>query len=138
MKIEIKRLHKNAKATKAHDADAGVDLTATTCEPGQHFVEYGTGVAVNIPKGYVGLLFARSSISKTDMMLANSVGVIDSGYQGEVKVRMRRLYGKQDSYKIGDRICQLVIVPLVDYQFIEVDEFEQTDRGAGAFGSSGK
>jgi dUTP pyrophosphatase len=94
MKIKIKKLHSDAVIPSyATSGDAGMDLTAVTAQIDKSglFIEYGTGIAVEIPRGYVGLLFPRSSLSKTSLVLANHVGVVDSGYRGEVKFRFKEL-----------------------------------------------
>lgn len=158
MKIKYKKLSENAVLPKhANDGDAGVDLVATsktigTSEDGKpvyHYIEYGTSLAVEIPNGYVGLLFPRSSVSKTGLHLANSVGVIDSSYRGEIKVRFKldavsSLTVKEDPlaspalYDIGDRVAQLVIIPYVKQTPVETDSLSDTERGEGGFGSTGK
>jgi dUTP pyrophosphatase len=94
MKVKIKKLHKDAEIPSyAMHGDAGLDLVAVsvTIDPTGTYIEYGTGLAVEIPEGYVGLLFPRSSLSKTKLILANHVGVIDSGYRGEIKFRFKDL-----------------------------------------------
>ncbi len=116
---------------------AGFDLAAVTksYDTPTNCVIYGTGLAVEIPKGYVGLLFPRSSVYKTSHALANSVGVIDSDYRGEVKAVFR--VGKVgSSYKEGDRVCQLVIVPCPVFEAQEVEQLSDTVRGEGGFGST--
>lgn len=139
MQVKIKRLSKDAvMPTKAHTSDAGFDLVATSKEEFLTYIEYGTSIAFAIPEGYVGYLFPRSSISKTDLVLANSVGVIDSGYLGEVKLRFKKQrQSAGPKYKIGDRIGQLIIMPIPAVTFLEVDELGSSERGDGGFGSSG-
>lgn len=140
MNIEVKFLSDRAEVSKAHPSDAGLDLACTSVESYSGFIEYGTGVAISIPSGYVGLLFPRSSVSNKSLSMANSVGVIDSGYRGELKVRMRRLAGdKFSGYSVGDKVAQLVIMPLARYNIIGVEEFSSLEsaRGAGGFGSTG-
>ena len=139
MKIKIKKLSHNAKIPKyAKMGDACMDLYAASYEIdkcGNH--TYDTGIAIEIPEGYVGLIFPRSSISKTyDMSLRNSVGVIDSGYRGEIKVRMS-VPALGESYGIGEKIAQLIIMETPMLKVIEVDELDESERGAGGFGSSG-
>lgn len=151
MKVKIKKLHANSIIpTYAKNGDAGMDLTAVNKYP-DHFgnIVYDTGLAFEIPEGYVGLLFPRSSNTKKDLILGNSVGVIDSGYRGEVvfkfKENYRHTYNNNDeiimrdieSYDIGDRIGQIIIIPYPKIEFIEVDELEDSERGDGGFGSSG-
>lgn len=143
--VKVKKLHPNAVVPKyAKDGDAGMDLVATNIISNTTFdVTYGTGIAMEIPKGYVGLVFPRSSIRKTDLSLTNCVGVIDSGYRGEIQATFKKIFGKNDvrldelDYKVGDRIAQIMIIPYPSVTFIEVDELSQTDRGEGGFGSTG-
>lgn len=119
--------------------DAGMDLTATSKIDNTTFqCTYGTGISVEIPEGYVGLVFPRSSIRNTELILSNSVGVIDSGYRGEIQATFIKTNGLESwDYKIGDRIAQLIIIPYPQIEFEEVEELSQTDRGTGGFGSSG-
>jgi dUTP pyrophosphatase len=140
MNVKFKKLTKHASTpTYSKEGDAGLDLVAvdTYHDRDYSFVEYGTGLAVEIPEGYVGLLFPRSSISKTDFSLANSVGIIDSNYRGEVKMRFRTRPYNGMEYDIGDRIGQLVIMPYPKIDLVEVTELSDSNRGAGGFGSSG-
>lgn len=148
MKIKIKKLHPDAVTPKyAKIGDAAVDLVAISTNHQNWFYEYGTGISIEIPEGYVGLIYPRSSISKKDLSLCNSVGVIDSGYRGEIKFRFQltqsgatkvQLAREVDIYKIGDRIGQLMIVPYPQVEFEEVAELSDTSRGRGGFGSSGE
>lgn len=140
MEVRIKKLTENAKMpTKVHATDAGYDLYAASTSVDKNYnVVYGTGVAVEIPTGYVGLVFPRSSIASKDIMLSNSVGVIDSGYRGEVMAKFKRVTGEFDSYQVGDRIAQLIIIPYPEVTFVEVDELSDSDRGEGGYGSTGK
>lgn len=140
MKLKFKLLDKRAKAPSVPRlGDAGIDFVAIDLEKHENYIEYYTGIAVEIPEGYVGLLFPRSSISKTNQTLANSVGVVDSSYRGEVRVRMR-----QDSslspklYNVGDKVCQLVIMPYTHVTELVEGELTETERGEGGFGSTGK
>lgn len=139
--MKIKVLDKNCIPQKAHTTDAGYDLRASKeVSVFPHDTEFvPTGVCVDIPEGYVGLLFPRSSISKTPLRMANSVGVIDSGFTGEIKVP---LYNTSE-VEIRDieqynKIAQLVIVPCMNFELEQVDELEDTERGEGGFGSTGK
>lgn len=139
MKIKFKKLSKISKIPSfANEGDAGMDLIATTVKHSSNFYEYGTGLAMEIPKGYVGLLFPRSSISNTDHYLRNSVGVIDSGYRGEIKVRMSVPDLGKKEYEIGDKIAQLVILKLPSIDIEEVKILDVSSRGDKCFGSSGK
>ncbi len=137
MRIRIKKVHENAVVPKyAHFGDAGVDLVAVRHWEDDHGNTcYGTGLAMEIPVHYVGLLFPRSSVSKTNLRLCNSVGVIDSGYRGEIIVKFDKNGAK--GYKVGDRVAQLVLVPIPSVQFVEVINLPGSDRGTGGFGSSG-
>lgn len=142
LNVRIKLLHPSAKTpTKADAGAAAFDLYAGDPEINggtRQFVEYDTCVAMEIPQGYVGLVFPRSSISQTGMSLANSVGVIDSSYRGSIKLRF---YGGQWAsayYQIGDRIGQIMIIPIPEVTFNVVQELSETDRGQGGFGSSGR
>jgi len=140
MKVKIKKLVSNAVVPKyAKEGDAALDLTATSIEPSMDQIVYGTGLAVEIPKGHVGLLFPRSSVVKTELSLANSVGVIDSGYRGEIKFvfNLKRPHGTP-VYSVGERIGQLIILPYPNIEFEEVKELSDTERGFGGFGSTGK
>lgn len=137
MQVKIKRLNdKSILPTKAHTTDAGYDLYASSCHYEDGMLHYGTGVAVEIPVGYVGLVFPRSSIANTHLTLSNSVGVIDSGYRGEIKAKFRK--GGTRGYNVGDRIAQLIIMPYPEVTFEEVDELSDSDRGEGGYGSSGR
>jgi len=144
--VKVKKLHPTAVIPKyAKDGDAGMDLVATTIISNTTFdVTYGTGIAMEIPKGYVGLVFPRSSIRKTDLSLTNCVGVIDSGYRGEIQATFKKIFSKNDvrigemDYKVGDRIVQIIIIPYPSVTFVEVDEISESERGDGGFGSTGK
>ena len=140
MEIKIKRTQQGAMLpTKAHATDAGYDLYAASKKYDENDnVVYGTGVAVEIPKGYVGLVFPRSSIANTCLTLSNSVGVIDSGYRGEIMAKYRIGYGFGAEYQRGERIAQLIIMPYPEIEFVEVEELSDSDRGTGGYGSSGK
>jgi dUTP pyrophosphatase len=151
MDVKVKKLSENAVIPKyAKEGDAGLDLTATSVAEhvdtmgGHYYVEYGTGLAFEIPEGHVGLVFPRSSISKTALILANAVGVVDSNYRGEVKARFKLDAGvvmsskNPDVFKVGDRIAQLVILPYPTINLVESQELSETNRQDGAFGSTGK
>lgn len=147
LRVRVKRLDLNAVIPKyAKPGDAGLDLTATGIafehdKQGNTLLVYGTGLAFEIPDGHVGLLFPRSSISNTSLTLTNSVGVIDSKYRGEVKFKFSIRDTSDPSkaiYKIGDRIGQLIIIPYPAVELIEAEELSSTERGTGAYGSSGK
>ena len=140
MNIKIKKLHRNAVIPSyAKEGDAGLDLTCISEEwnDDNSMVTYDTGIAVEIPIGYVGLLFPRSSVSKTSLNLSNSVGVIDSGYRGSIMFKYRYLEEGM-VYEIGERIGQLIILPYPKIEFEVVEELSDTNRQDGGFGSSGK
>ena len=152
MVIKIKKLHPDVVIPKyAKSGDAGLDLIAFSGPYYNEYgvIEFGTGLSVEIPEGYVGLVFPRSSIYKSTGRLSNSVGVIDSGYRGEIKcnfdvapaaivsmVEKSRGY-EAEPYKKGDRVGQLIIIPYPQIEFEEVEELSETIRGTGGFGSSG-
>lgn len=162
MEVKIKKLNKDAVIPfYATEGSAGMDLTATSVHEDEYGnMVYGTGLAFEIPKGYVGLLFPRSSNAKKDLMLTNCVGVLDSDYRGEVFFKFRPMYhnvkngifsriaslftGKKtvttfnfEEYEIGDRIGQIVTLKHPKINFVEVDELSETDR-VGGYGSTGK
>lgn len=157
MKVKIKKLSENAVIPSySKNGDAGLDLVATSKEYDKDGnVVYGTDLAFEIPKGYVGLLFPRSSNAKKDLRLTNSVGVLDSGYRGEVLFKFRNdnfasmnpmlkndlingQIGFSNEYEIDDRIGQLIIIPYPTIEFEEADELSETERGTGGYGSTGE
>ena len=141
MKVRIKKLNENAVIPSyAKDGDAGMDLVATRIISNTTFdVSYGTDLAMEIPNGFVGLVFPRSSIRKYELALSNSVGVIDSGYRGELQATFKKTNGLDSlAYKVGDRIAQIMIIPYPPIEFDEVAELSDTERGDGGFGSTGK
>lgn len=141
MQIKIKKLKEEAVIPSyGTDFSAGLDLTATSLEKvdkGEYgYYEYGTGLAFEIPEGFVGLIYPRSSISKTGHILANSVAVIDSDYRGEVMFRFKTI-GDSKEYNVGDKIGQLIVMPYPKIEFKLVDELKDTKRGSGGFGHTG-
>ena len=142
MKVKIKKLHSDAVVPHyAKPGDAGLDLTAVSMKldsssAGREMVTFGIGLAVEIPEGHVGLLFPRSSVYKSGLTLTNSVGVIDSGYRGEIMMKFQ-VSSISNMYKVGDRVGQLLIVPYPQVEFEEVDELSSTERGKGGYGSTG-
>lgn len=146
MEIKIKKLHPNAIIPKyAKDGDAGLDLVAVSCKvlvdsltDEDTKVEVDSGIAIEIPKGYVGLIFPRSSIKGTGVRLTNCVGVIDSGYRGSIKAYFDIVDKSLVYYEKGDKFAQLLIIPYPQIEFEEVEELTQTERGASGYGSSGK
>ena len=141
MKIKVNRLNELAMLpTKAHATDAGFDLYATSkIYDNDGNVVYGCGLAFEIPDGYMGLVFPRSSNAKKSLLLSNSVGVIDAGYRGEVTAKFKRLYPiSQGEYAIGERFAQLIVMPIPAVEFEEAEELSESERGVGGYGSSGK
>mgnify|MGYP005840435951 CR=1 FL=1 len=142
--IKFKKLHKDATMpTRSHDTDTGYDITSC-CDPilGDSYIEYRTGIALDIPEGYHVKIYPRSSISKKNLALCNSVGVIDQGYKGEIILRfkytenfdgeeMRHIYEK------NDRIGQLVIDKTYNANFVITEEIGDSSRSDGGFGSTG-
>lgn len=159
MEVKIKKLYEDSVLpTKAHTTDAGYDLYAhsKTYDKDGNIV-YRSGVAMEIPQGYVGLVFPRSSNAKKDLILSNSVGVIDSGYRGEISFKFKKnlklhieygtmgfgdeielVKGGYKEYSVGERIGQIIIMPYPEIEFVEVDELSDSERGDGGCGSSGK
>jgi len=153
MKVKIKKISPLAQIpTYAKGGDAGMDLVATSIisdTPTQ--ITYGLGIALEIPNGFVGLVFPRSSIRKTGLQLSNSVGVIDSGYRGELQATFNKVFGGDgmydemkvkemqptEFYKVGDRVVQIMIIPYPSIEFEETDKLSDTERGDGGFGSTG-
>lgn len=145
LKVRFKKLSPAAVIPKkAHESDAGFDLVATSVElDGYGNLVYGTALAVEIPRGYVGLIFPRSSVCKKELFLTNSVGCVDSGYRGEIMAKFKYTNGgispeKGGVYGIGDRIAQLIIMPYPDVEFEEAEELSDSDRGEGGYGSTGQ
>jgi len=140
MNVKIKKLTQYTTVPSyAKDGDAGMDLVATKIISNTASdISYGTDLAMEIPKGFVGLIFPRSSIRKYDLILSNSVGVVDSGYRGEIQAVFKKTNGLDSFvYKVGERIAQIMIIPYPSINFEEVDELSDTERGDGGFGSTG-
>lgn len=138
MKLKVKKLHPDARIhTPARPGDAGYDIECVEINSfSTYFKEYDTGLAITVPENHVGLLFPRSSVSNRGLSLANSVGVLDSKFTGEIKFRFYKKDNAID-YNIGDRIGQLVIVPFVSLGIEYVDELPKSERGSGSYGSTG-
>lgn len=141
MQVKFTREHEDIPIpTYSNKGDAGLDLIAwNTIKDDVNCIWYDTGICVEIPIGYVGLIFPRSSISKYPLSLANSVGIIDSGYRGRIQVRFNRINAvrEKERYYVGDKIAQIVIIPIPYISFIEVEELSDSERGESGFGSSG-
>lgn len=150
MIVKFKRLSEDAVMPRyAHTTDAGMDLTATRCEfDNEGNIVYHTDLAVEIPEGYVGLLFPRSSVCKKEINLTNCVGVIDSAYRGEITAKFKpsTVFDEDgyahsklipNIYHSGDRIAQLIIMPYPHIEPQEAKQLSSTDRGTGGYGSTG-
>ena len=152
MKVKVKKLNEKAviPAYAHKDGDMGMDVTAISYEydPMYDRYIYHTGLAFEVPKGYGMLIFPRSSNCKTEAYLANSVGVLDSNYRGELMFVFKNrthidtvdyeIENELAPYKVGDRVGQIVIIPYPEIEFDEVDELSDTERGTGGFGSTNK
>ena len=144
MKINVKRLTDTATIpTRQHEGDAGYDLYADIQKPviiKPHTTEFiHTGIAIEIPDGYFGAIFARSGLATNEgLRPANCVGVCDSRYRGEYMVALHNDSIEARTVSPGDRIAQLVVMPYLNVEFEEVDELSNTKRGDGGFGSTGK
>jgi dUTP pyrophosphatase len=140
MKVNIKKIIEEAVIPAySRNGDAGLDLTATSFSIENDCYVYGTGIAIEIPEGYVGLIYPRSSISKYDLILANHVGVIDSNYRGELILKFKKtkdLFNK--IYIVGDRIGQLIIMAYPSIEFSICEDLSSTNRNTANFGSSGE
>jgi len=145
IKIKLKKIVSEAVIpTYSTEGDAAMDLTAVSkvVDTFGNRV-YGTGLAIEIPRGYVGLIFPRSSISKYNLGLTNCVGVIDSGYRGEIICKFKKLsenmfHNNTTDYNIGDRVAQIMIIPVPEITFIETSDLSSSERGEGGYGSTGK
>lgn len=145
MKIRIKKVKENAKLPTSGSAfAAGYDLYA--CMEAQETVlaphttvMVGTGVAAAVPEGYFGGIFARSGLAaKQSLRPANCVGVVDSDYRGELKVALHNDSDQERRIENGERIAQLVVIPYLSLEFEEVAELDETERGEGGFGHTGR
>lgn len=136
--VKIKRLRDNAVLPcYAHEGDAAMDVTAVSKEGRDNFIEYKTGLSFEVPRGHVMLVFPRGSNTKSDLILGNCVGVLDSGYRGELIIRFNIL-GDRLHYEVGDRIAQIMILPYPEVKFVESEELGGSARGEGRFGSTGR
>lgn len=147
IEVKLKKLSKKAIIPKkAFPSDACFDLVAVSVKYDQETRNYiyGTGLAMEIPEGYVGRLFPRSSNRKTECYLTNSVGVIDCHYRGEVTVSYKDASDTSipceanAPYKVGDRIAQICFDKVIPTKLVEADELSETDRGEGGYGSTGE
>jgi len=145
MNIKIKKLKENAVIpTRGSEKAAGYDLYACfegecLTIPAHSTVKVGTGLAIAVPDGYFGAIFARSGLAtKQGLRPANCVGVADSDYRGEYIVALHNDTDEDKVIAKAERIAQLVVMPFLSVEFDEVDELDETERGAGGFGSTGK
>jgi len=138
MKVLIKKLNPDAVIPSyAKEGDAGMDLTAVSVDQlDSEHLRYNFGIAIEIPVGFVGLVFPRSSCYHQRQIMSNCVGVIDSGYRGELKAVMIGTTPKR--YIAGDRVAQLVIMPYPKIEFVESESLSETSRGTNSYGSTGK
>jgi len=137
MIVKIKLLDERAKLpNRAHYSDAGMDIVAVSRKITIDYFEYGTGISIAIPPNHAGFIFPRSSISKKNLNLCNAVGVIDSNFRGEIKIRFNENHHSNtlNVYEVGDKVVQLIILPYPEISFLEVDDLDKTDRGSGGFG----
>ena len=144
MQMRVKKLNHKAKLpTYGTNQSAGADLYVcmeepVTIAPGDTAF-LSTGIAIAVPEGYAGLVFARSGLGcKRGLAPANKVGVIDSDYRGEVRVALHNHSGQSQTVEDGERIAQLVVVPVLAPELVETEELDDTERGAGGFGSTGR
>jgi len=156
MKIKYKKLSPEAKTPlRVFDVDAGFDLYSISKEETPDYIEYHTGIAFEIPVGYAGFLFPRSSVTKYDLMLKNSIGLIDATYRGEIKCRFKKIIGGEINdinilknkitidfsnakiFEAGERIAQIVFMEIPEVTLVEALELSETERGEGGYGHTG-
>jgi len=139
LEVKIKRLHKDAKLPSyAHPGDAGMDLFCledVTVMPGEHH-RFSNGFALEFPEGFVALVKDKGSISKAGLHVMG--GVFDAGFRGEYNVHLVNLSKEAYMFEKGDKVAQLVILPVARAELIETDLLSDSSRGAGQFGSTGK
>lgn len=141
VKVGIKKLVAHAQIPEyATEGSVGMDLVATDYryDYDKKVHEYGTGIALQLPVNFEAQIRPRSSISKTSLILANSVGTIDTDYTGELIVKFKEIDDRGMFYEVGDRIAQLIIVPVPKIKLVEIQELSSTERGTGGFGSTGR
>ena len=136
IEVKVKKNFEDAILPKySKEDDAAMDVFAQNMTITGKYIEYGTGLSFELPKGYVMLIFPRSSVSNKDLMLKNSVGVLDAGYRGELKLRFQK--NGEDVYNIGDKIGQIMVIERPEMILNLVDKLEDSARGNGGFGSTG-
>lgn len=138
VQLKFKKLIADAKAPfKKNQSDSCYDVFAASMSVEQNYIEYGTGIALEIPEGYEVKVFPRSSVSNTGLVLANSVGVIDETYRSELMIRFKAISPYPGPrYALGERIAQIQLVKRVPTDLVEVESIDATGRGG--FGSTGK
>lgn len=137
--VKIRKVHPDAVIPfRAHATDAGMDVIAISMEMTEDYVEYDTGLQFQLPEGYAMLIFPRSSNSKKDLLLCNSVGILDAGYTGNLKLRFKLMTEgyTEKIYNPGDKVGQIMIIPYPEINFIETEVFNETERGDEGFGST--
>lgn len=137
--VKIRKVHPDAVIPfRAYATDAGMDVIAISMEMTEDYVEYDTGLQFQLPEGYAMLIFPRSSNSKKDLLLCNSVGILDAGYTGNLKLRFKLTTEgyTEKIYNPGDKVGQIMIIPYPEINFIETEVFNETERGDGGFGST--
>jgi len=156
MEIKYKKLIPEAKSPlRIYDVDAGFDLYSISKEETPDYIEYNTGLAFEIPVGYAGFLFPRSSVTKYDLMLKNSIGLIDASYRGEIKCRFTKIIGDEIEdmivlkdrisidfsnakiFEVGERVAQIVFIKIPEVTLVEAPELSETERGEGGYGHTG-
>lgn len=148
--VKVKKLRDDATIPYyAHPTDAGMDMVATSKHEDEHGnIVYGFGLAFEIPEGYAGFLFPRSSNAEHSLILSNCVGIVDSGYRGEVKAKFRKdyqyvngiglMHNLSAEYEVGHKVAQIVIMPYPKVAMIEAETLSTSERGVGGYGSTGK
>lgn len=148
--VRVKKLNDNAVIPMyAHSTDAGMDLVATSKYEDEYGnIVYGIGLAFEIPEGYAGFIFPRSSNYKHSLLLSNCVGIVDAGYRGEVSCKFRKdhqyIHGSglahnlSGEYEVGERVAQMVIMPFPKVRMVKVNELSNSERGTNGYGSTGK
>lgn len=140
LNINIKKTSDKAVIPKyAMPGDAGMDLTATSIEKiNADTWKYNFNLQLGLPDGYVAFIFPRSSGYKKNQTLTNCVGVVDSGYRGDISAVMKGSNPIYGGYKVGERVAQMIIMPVPNVVFEEVHVLEPTERGEGGYGSTGE
>lgn len=137
MKVNIKLIEDGKMPVKMHETDAGFDCYARKIEKIGNQFKYWLGFAIEIPVGYIGLVFPRSSVYKTGMLLTNCIGVVDPGFTGEVGAIYLPLDTEKEIYSVDDRVVQLIIIKNTEVELNLVDNLSDSDRGEGGYGSTG-